>query len=279
MWPTPEVTDEPETTPTPTKNQGYLSPATITEWTDFELETIRSIANDKIFDTVKRVDSLQLGLVFIQDTDTDIEAEDDVRLLIDTSIKGIIGAALQAVSGKLPSCRWKSWVQVKKDKERDKEKKRKKDEEEKEKKKRRENSNKGTPGYDSPGSVGSRLSLNSPNEPIGYLKKKRGSDGKMKYKRLYPDSGARLHCDHGRNCPTRRTEILPKEYKQATHWRSREMLDKFVNKEDGSLKPGYTNDPIFWPVRQAYTYAVAFRCRYGCIMTTEEAFIFRVSPS
>ncbi|KAJ4156018.1 hypothetical protein LMH87_001232 [Akanthomyces muscarius] len=33
-----------------------------------------------------------------------------------------------------------------------------------------------------------------------------------------------------------------------------------------------------FPFRQAYTYCVEFNCRYGCILTTEEAFVFRIRP-
>lgn len=33
-----------------------------------------------------------------------------------------------------------------------------------------------------------------------------------------------------------------------------------------------------WPIRQAFTYCIDNMCRYGCILTCEEAFIFRVQP-
>lgn len=38
------------------------------------------------------------------------------------------------------------------------------------------------------------------------------------------------------------------------------------------------NDNFAWPVRQAYTYSIQHMCRYGCILTCNEAFIFRVKP-
>ena len=32
------------------------------------------------------------------------------------------------------------------------------------------------------------------------------------------------------------------------------------------------------PIRQVYTYCTEHGCRYGCILTTEEAFVFRIRP-
>lgn len=73
-------------------------------------------------------------------------------------------------------------------------------------------------------------------------------------------------------------ERFVKEYKCGSHWTSdeffaREPLDEngFWKKEKGAHRRWA------WPVRQAYTYCVKQNCRYGCILSCKEAFVFRIS--
>ncbi|KAF2971390.1 hypothetical protein GQX73_g2189 [Xylaria multiplex] len=76
-------------------------------------------------------------------------------------------------------------------------------------------------------------------------------------------------------------ERFPKEYKSACNWNSKSLRDgKYTNKETGEWLEGVelaSNNNIA-PIRQAYTYCVDYECRYGCILTTSEAFIFRIKP-
>ncbi|KAI0410208.1 hypothetical protein F5X98DRAFT_387170 [Xylaria grammica] len=76
-------------------------------------------------------------------------------------------------------------------------------------------------------------------------------------------------------------ERFPKEYKPASNWSSKKLRDgKYTNKETGEWHKEVQliiNNNIA-PIRQAYTYCIDYGCRYGCILTTSEAFIFRIKP-
>ncbi|KAI0798293.1 hypothetical protein GGR55DRAFT_672827 [Xylaria sp. FL0064] len=76
-------------------------------------------------------------------------------------------------------------------------------------------------------------------------------------------------------------ERFPKEYKSTANWSSKKLRDgKYTNKETGEWLEEVkliVNNNIA-PIRQAYTYCINYGCRYGCILTTSEAFIFRIKP-
>lgn len=101
----------------------------------------------------------------------------------------------------------------------------------------------------------------------------------------------RLKPDSGTSCPkpappgsypTATTffcqERFPKEYKPATKWRSEWLEDPRLLNQAGLWKKGQMNDNVAWPIRQAFSYCIKDLCRYGCILTCYEAFIFRVQP-
>ncbi len=71
-------------------------------------------------------------------------------------------------------------------------------------------------------------------------------------------------------------ERLPKDYKVAEKWNStflKRRIDKF-----GMWRPGTQKDNKIMPIRQLYHYCIQHGCRYGCILTTLEAFIIRIRP-
>jgi hypothetical protein len=93
-----------------------------------------------------------------------------------------------------------------------------------------------------------------------------------------PDGGAisLLEEENGRDAFE---ELFPKEIKTAFNWNSQKLRDGLYTDADTGKwieTAGEKNDNA--PIRQAYTYCVNYRCRYGCILTTEEAFIFRIKP-
>jgi hypothetical protein len=71
-------------------------------------------------------------------------------------------------------------------------------------------------------------------------------------------------------------ERLPKVYKAAVSWSSPRSLALYD--QDGLLDKYKVNSTLISPIQQAYTYCVLHGCRYGCILTTNEAFIFRIRP-
>ena len=72
-------------------------------------------------------------------------------------------------------------------------------------------------------------------------------------------------------------EMLPKEYKPASKWKSSD-LETLLN-DDGTWNVENPESKVLAkPVGQIYSYCVTSRCRYGCILTTDEAFIFQIKP-
>ncbi|KAM0440766.1 hypothetical protein ACHAPT_000067 [Fusarium lateritium] len=102
---------------------------------------------------------------------------------------------------------------------------------------------------------------------------------KSRFSKLNPDSGAVYHAlspdEHG---SPKVKERFPKEYKTASKWSSDEFFRSgFLNKK-GEIKKGMMIKNYCMPINQAFTYCVTYSCRYGCILTCGEAFIFRVRP-
>lgn len=75
-----------------------------------------------------------------------------------------------------------------------------------------------------------------------------------------------------------RRERFPKEYKTGSKWSSEMVFKLDLLKENGEWEDSRENDNYAMPIRQAYTYCIQHMCRYGCILTGKEAFIFRVRP-
>ncbi|KAI1318981.1 hypothetical protein F5Y16DRAFT_414336 [Xylariaceae sp. FL0255] len=101
---------------------------------------------------------------------------------------------------------------------------------------------------------------------------------KQDHSRLQPDGGA-ISLVEDMEGTDAFEEHFPKEIKTAYNWSSQalrngELTDAETGEWIGSKGQSNRNAPI----RQAYTYCVNYRCRYGCILTTEEAFIFRIRP-
>lgn len=104
------------------------------------------------------------------------------------------------------------------------------------------------------------------------------SSAKKDTDRLKPDGGAVSSCAtcRGPRNPSLVPERFPKDYKTASKWKSSPFLGEALI--DGKWKIGEIQKPEAMPIRQVYTYCVKRGCRYGCILTTAEAFIFRIKP-
>ncbi|CAM1505187.1 Fc.00g108240.m01.CDS01 [Cosmosporella sp. VM-42] len=73
-------------------------------------------------------------------------------------------------------------------------------------------------------------------------------------------------------------EMFPKEYKPASKWRSDWMVERELINESGEWETGREGSNLAMPIRQAYSYCIQHMCRYGCILTCHEAFLFRIKP-
>ncbi|KAH7147599.1 hypothetical protein DER46DRAFT_563838 [Fusarium sp. MPI-SDFR-AT-0072] len=100
--------------------------------------------------------------------------------------------------------------------------------------------------------------------------------------RLQPDSGSiassPISSKAGDTTISACQERFPKEYKISTKWKSERIFKGGLLDDSGGFVRGKTSDNSAWPIRQAYTYCIQHMCRYGCILTAEEAFIFRIMP-
>ena len=93
-------------------------------------------------------------------------------------------------------------------------------------------------------------------------------------RRLLPDAGAIAACEVDVSEPVER---LPKDYKVGTKWDSNVVLDQLID-EEGMFRRGKSKVDGAMPLRQAYTYCIVKGCRYGCIVSVREAFLFRIRP-
>lgn len=110
---------------------------------------------------------------------------------------------------------------------------------------------------------------------IGLEKKKKSKSDSAKSKLTRADSGAMSSWPPYQE---KAGEMLPKDYKTYTKWNSKDVINAKVLHEDGTWRTGMTKKSFAMPIRQVYTYCVNFGCRYGCILSTGEAFIFRIRP-
>ncbi|KAK2591287.1 hypothetical protein QQS21_011039 [Conoideocrella luteorostrata] len=94
---------------------------------------------------------------------------------------------------------------------------------------------------------------------------------------------SRLNADSGSSPPVESPtkvdclERFPKEYKPSTKWNSSSMLE-LIDSVSHEWDLARTSDNRAYPVKQAFTYCIKNLCRYGCILTCKEAFIFRIRP-
>lgn len=245
------------------KSTTFLAPQKIIPWNEFNMETIASIGGGRLLRTIQATPSL---LTVPPDVDVEHcvveqEQETESKFLLEQWSHCIVQKCLNSVQDQLPICKWNPGIKAK--------------------------ASKGssilttastsyasTPASDGP-TPGSSLSIHA---AFRYWS---NSARRLKQmKKLRPDAGATAPCNtHGSLCPASLVERLPKDYKAATKWRSWEALEQVLDKDkSGDWKAGQLHKQPAWPLRQVYTYCVRFGCRYGCILTTEEAFVFRIRP-
>ena len=70
-------------------------------------------------------------------------------------------------------------------------------------------------------------------------------------------------------------ERFPKEIKPYPKFNSDGVLGRL---KEGCWDMSIQNKGEDLPIRQAYTYCIKSGCRYGCILSAHEAFIFRIKP-
>lgn len=247
----PEIKQEKQTETDKEQNTkgAYKTPRQLKEWTEFSFKTLKDMYKGTLMDTAEEERlSLPHYPYLSPETDKTVQCEESTKHVLTKWTHNIVQPALDAVDDRFNACRWHPFAG----------------------KKGTLASARVTPAYDDGSSPVPTPSVQSstsraPGRPP---------------RRIKPDAGTTLRCrTHGICCPSSSFERLPKEYKPASKWRSsyvtknRQLID-----DNGTLMSGAGKDNVMKPVRQAYTYCVERQCRYGCILTTEEAFIFRIKP-
>lgn len=230
-----------------TSSKKYHSPTEVRRWEEFNFETLEAVFDRQLMlEALRERPPIQYPIMFKHELS--VTDEDATREILHQWNKYIVNRALYLVEDKFQPSLWCS-------------KKRKHGSQEMETK---------------PARKGKRKSLSREC-------KQRAKKPKTQHRRhLRPDSGA---VGSG-STPEVGTvsgiltlsERFPKEYKPATKWRSIDVLKRPLINSKGEWQQDVENTKRAMPIRQAFSYCIAHGCRYGCILTGEEAFIFRIKP-
>lgn len=256
-WPNPKVEYDPDGGSN-TKNWNYHTPEKMIPWTEFNMDTIASIAGGKLLRTIQTTPSL-----LSTPPELDLEycfEERNTTFIMTKWNHEIVQKCLNAVKDQIPTCTWNSSIKARAI---------------------RGSSilTTASTSFASTPATESTIPAHAASlqAALSYVNKE--AFQKKKKPRLQPDAGATAACHtHGSSCAASWIERLPKDYKTATKWRSWEALQKLLKDNNGNLIDREMVKDQAFPFRQAYTYCVEFNCRYGCILTTEEAFVFRIRP-
>lgn len=236
----PEPTSMSNTTST-----AWFTPRQVTHWDEFKFETLEAIYGGELMDEARRsVNHLPPYPYIKPAVDCVVWDEDSTVHLLTKWNHSIVTAGLDAVE-KFQHCEWVPWVQTTRDEE------------------------------DSVADKTTKLRRpRSCSQDISYGRKRSS-------RRLRPDAGGSISSSRSTdttNGSQQLTESFPKEYKTASKWKSSAVFEKYLVQETGQWKPNLSRKNDLMPIRQIYSYCVRHECRYGCILTTAEAFIFRIKP-
>lgn len=229
---------------------GYLYPTRLLPWNEFTLNTLQTIFDGELYRFLQQ-DGKTLGSFpqISTRTDTSIRCENSTRHILTKWNHGIVQSAIDALQETFNVCDWSPYPGKYMVIERD----------------------------DPPNgpkmeivSTSSNLHLNPQVEQQNTepTQQKRGH-------KLIPDSGTTRVCPElGLACKCSLVERLPKEYKPYPKFDS-SKLGLLLDKDGKFLERARDKNRVL-PIRQAFTYCIRRGCRYGCILTTDEAFIFRI---
>lgn len=232
----------------------WFFPAQVTRWGDFNFETFAAIERGVLIDEARRMDRPPLSYSAIsQKYDCVVADESATTRLLDRWNEVIVRTALLSVRHTLHPSIWVSGVR------------------------RQEKQEGGERQLEIALSRRAKRKQPPRKKPHRVNKSKKTS-----LSRLRPDSGAishdaPLYPEGSPDHPLSR-ERFPKEYKTASKWKSECIEAGDLFDSNGEWRDGALNKNNAMPIKQAYTYCVTYGCRYGCILTCGEAFIFRVRP-
>ncbi|KAF4967673.1 hypothetical protein FSARC_4808 [Fusarium sarcochroum] len=247
--PNPSVSHQKPKSTTNTRGRGWYCPVQIIKWDEFEDPKIleKMYGGDLLREAVCEGRNLGYYPSMHPQTDCNICNEDDTRDLIQKWNKTIVTAALDPIQQQFHPVIW-----------------------------RKGDPPKGKEEHQLP----KRRQAKERDQPVRKSTSKGRQPKKQSLSRLKPDSGSVLWIPPSIKADsiTYRGERFPKEYKPSSKWRSESLSENELLDDSGELFDFKTNNNHVWPIKQAYTYCIQHMCRYGCILTCKEAFIFRVGP-
>lgn len=219
-------------------------------WEDFNLESLQSIYEGDLYHAVHN-NRLDMTLPKILESDKKIHASELCTAAILTKwTSTIVQATLNELHPKFNACTWSPKPGLNKNRL--------------PKSNPKKNMSPHAPPITPPRQTGA-LSLAIPSPPEE--KKARKFD-------LRADAGTTLSCkENGDDCISSFIERMPKEYKPSLKFQS-STLAEFINDEGRWLEDEVPNSLM--PICQTFSTCILKGCRYGCILTTSEAFIFRI---
>jgi hypothetical protein len=245
----PEVWCETPKNKSLTGSKRYHLPKQLTLWNDFTIKTFHKIYESSLYQESLRRDYALPDYPTLLDDECNVYHERNTCTLFTTWNRYIVNAALHAVKDVFHTSRWSDGMPIP------------------------ENPN-STDVDENDGEEEDEDE--APRARKGKARYADPSSKKKKRKPLDPDAGATYWNQSGIPGRSEYVELLPKDYKTASKWESSAMLKRLDDL--GYWRDGASWSPEAMPIRQVYTYCVKTGCRYGCILTTNEAFIFRIRP-
>jgi hypothetical protein len=232
---------------TNTHDWQYHFPAQLRKWESFKFELLKEIEGGKLFEAACKDVELPHYPTLSSKNDTTVKDESSTRKLIEKWNETMVTSALECVQYEFNPA---VWLRGETDESKE---------------------------YPLPVEQGIERMM-----PPRRSSARGRERSKTTRKKLYPDSGAvsanstlsntdpsyEAQCD----------ERFPKEYKVGTKWYSAEFFARGMVDAQGKWTPGAKNKNYAMPIGQAYSYCLDRLCRYGCILTCYEAFIFRITP-
>jgi hypothetical protein len=247
--PNPSVHHEKPRSKTNTHSAKYHFPQQIRKWEEFEnVNILRAMFGGSLLrEATQGNRDLNPYPILDPDADCRISAEDDTRDLINSWNKKIVTSALKPIQHIFHPVIW---------------------------------SKGDSPKHKEKHPLPPRRQEQRRHQPSRGCSLKARQPRSQSLSRLQPDSGSiawsppTVKSDS--SSAAHRQERFVKEYKPASKWNSESFFKDGLLDESGTFIRITRN--LAWPIRQAYTYCIQHMCRYGCILTCEEAFIFRIMP-
>ena len=236
---------------TSTKHRQYYEPRKMTKWGDFTYPNLLTLyGGTKIGELLEKPCSEKPRKPI--DHDRNLHDEKSTRTLYDTWNRQVVSHALDSVKDELHPCRWECSSSILDPKILE------------------------ALHHNTIRKITQKPKTRARNkQEIDDEKQETDEEKHVKYKR-FPDNGSGLYCT---KCVGQaKFERFPKDYKFSKVWTSTNLEGGRLIDADGNWKTEASESALAWAIRQIYTYCVDHLCRFGAILSSEEAFVLQIRP-